>query len=70
MKYIKLPAIRISQGVDKYVYSFAVDGKIIPSFADISRISRNSGKNVEGYQRPHGYSQNGRLFNFAIKTNF
>ena len=24
----------------------------------------------EGYQRPHGYSQNGRLFNFAIKTNF
>ena len=24
----------------------------------------------EGYQRPHGYSQNGRLFNIAVKTNF
>ena len=24
----------------------------------------------EGYQRPHGYSQDGRLFNIAIKTNF
>ncbi len=24
----------------------------------------------EGYQRPHGYSQNGRLFNIAVKNNF
>ncbi len=24
----------------------------------------------EGYQRPHGYSQNGRLFNFGFKINY
>lgn len=69
MKYIKLPAIRISQGVDKYVYSFAVDGKIIPSFADISRISRNSGKNVEGYQRPQIQNHISEIRSYLESTN-
>lgn len=48
---LRVPAIEVCQGPGRYLYSFAVDGKAIPSFATISRIRRN-GNAVEGYQRP------------------
>ena len=33
------------------LYSFAIDGKLIPSFAAISRVHRRDA-HLEGYQRP------------------
>jgi len=48
---LRVPAIEVCQGPGRFLYSFAIDGKAIPSFATISRIRRN-GNAVEGYQRP------------------
>ena len=48
---LRVPAIEVSQGPGRLLYSFAVDGKVIPSFATVSRIRRN-GNAIEGYQRP------------------
>ncbi len=53
---LRLPAIQVSQGVDRTLYMFAIDGKKIPSFATISRIKRQNGKMLQGYQRPEVYS--------------
>ncbi len=50
-KELRVPAIEVCQGPDRLLYSFAADGKVIPSFATVSRIRRN-GNAVEGYQRP------------------
>jgi DGQHR domain-containing protein len=48
---LKVPAIEVRQGPQRLLYSFAVDGKVIPSFATVSRI-RRTGSAIEGYQRP------------------
>src|SRR3954451_6011677 len=47
---LRVPAIQVSQGPTRTLYSFAIDGKLIPSFATVSRIRRNG--SVKGYQRP------------------
>ncbi|KRB47078.1 DGQHR domain-containing protein DpdB [Terrabacter sp. Root181] len=47
---LRLPALRIRQG-QKYIYSFAVDGKRIHDFATVSRVHRDDA-NLKGYQRP------------------
>ena len=49
---LSLPAVEVRQGAKHKIYSFAVDGKKLPSFAAISRISRPDGTDVDGYQRP------------------
>lgn len=49
---LQLPCIRLEQTKGKYLYSFAVDGKLIPRFASVSRISRTDDAKVQGYQRP------------------
>jgi DGQHR domain-containing protein len=51
-KLLRLPALEVRQGDDRVLYSFAVDGKILPSFAAVSRIQRNGEAEIEGYQRP------------------
>ena len=48
---LRLPALELRQG-HKTLYSFAVDGKLLTSFATVSRIHRNDDAEVEGYQRP------------------
>jgi DGQHR domain-containing protein len=47
-----LPALEVRQGDGRVLYSFAVDGKQLPSFAAVSRIRRDGDAQVEGYQRP------------------
>lgn len=47
---ICVPALRIRQG-GKFVYLFGVDGKLLPTFAAISRIHRDE-LELMGYQRP------------------
>src|SRR5687767_9667419 len=49
---LKLPAMEIRQGKGRKLYSFAVDGKLLPAFTTISRIGRNEERQVRGYQRP------------------
>lgn len=48
---LRLPAIELRQGQGQALYTFAVDGKLVPSFATVSRIRRPKGV-LEGYQRP------------------
>jgi DGQHR domain-containing protein len=49
---LRLPALRIQQAKDgRAAYSFAVDGKLVPTFATISRVRREDGQ-ITGYQRP------------------
>jgi DGQHR domain-containing protein len=49
---LRLPALEVRQGDGRVLYSFAVDGKELPSFAAVSRIRRDGDAQVEGYQRP------------------
>jgi DGQHR domain-containing protein len=55
---IQIPAIKFSQGNDRELYSFVVDGKKIPQFANIVRIGRDQEKQNElfGYQRPEVFA--------------
>lgn len=48
---LRLPAIKVEQSTGRTLYSFAVDGKLIPAFAAISRIKREE-QELSGYQRP------------------
>lgn len=50
--YLELPAVEVRQGEGRILYTFAIDGKILPQFAAISRIARPDGTDVDGYQRP------------------
>src|SRR4051812_39268935 len=52
IRELRLPAIEVKQSSGKTLYSFAVDGKLISSFATISRIKREDGNELSGYQRP------------------
>src|SRR5260221_4803072 len=47
----RIPAIEVRQSPGRVLYSFAIDGKLIPSFAAISRVHRREAA-LEGYQRP------------------
>jgi DGQHR domain-containing protein len=49
---ISLPAIEITQGGGRKIYAFAVDGKKLHSFAQVSRLGRGIDERVSGYQRP------------------
>ncbi len=48
----RVPAIEIRQGPDRTLYSFAVDGKLLPRFATLSRVRRDEQGLLFGYQRP------------------
>lgn len=50
--FLRLPALEVRQGDGSTLYSFAVDGKQLPSFATISRIHRDDDSEIQGYQRP------------------
>ena len=49
---LKVPALEITQGPRRRLYLFGVDGKRLPEFTTISRVHRNAGAKVRGYQRP------------------
>lgn len=52
MSCITLPALEITQGRNRRVYAFAVDGKQIGTFASVHRLSRSDDQTLQGYQRP------------------
>src|SRR5207248_2894521 len=47
-----VPALEVRQGEGRTLYTFAVDGKLLPTFATVSRVHRNSEAQLRGYQRP------------------
>lgn len=49
---LRLPAIAVRQSKGRYLFQFAVDGKLLDRFATVSRIHRDSESQVQGYQRP------------------
>jgi DGQHR domain-containing protein len=49
--YLEFHALEVTQG-KKRVYEFAVDGKIVEQFTEVSRIRRNADGHLQGYQRP------------------
>ncbi|PTX91847.1 hypothetical protein DB346_23060 [Verrucomicrobia bacterium LW23] len=55
---LRIPAIRFRQGLNRELFSFVVDGKEIPRFANIVRLGRNRQNENElfGYQRPEVFS--------------
>jgi DGQHR domain-containing protein len=53
---LRLPAVEVNQSPGRTLYMFAVDGKIIPTVATVSRIKRQNGRTLEGYQRSEVYS--------------
>ena len=53
---LRLPALEIVQGNNRTFYSFAVDGKLLPRFATVSRIRRDGDDLLAGYQRPEVFS--------------
>jgi DGQHR domain-containing protein len=63
-KELRLPAIEVRQGREHLMYTFAVDGKLIPSFSTISRIHRNGDNQIEGYQRPEVLSHIAEIRNY------
>lgn len=66
---LKLPALEISQGKDRCLYSFAVDGKLLTRFATISRIRRTDQSQVEGYQRPEVRSHIAEIRSYLESEN-
>jgi DGQHR domain-containing protein len=67
-EYITVQAIEFNQGKKRKLYCFVVDGKKIPNFATISRISR-SGESVLGYQRPEVISHVADIKNYLESEN-
>ena len=47
-----VPALELTQGNRRKLYSFAVDGKLLPKFTTISRLHQINGHDIAGYQRP------------------
>src|SRR5438105_5769655 len=51
-KVMRLPALEVTQGANRTLYSFAVDGKLLSQFTTVSRVRRGAQSAIEGYQRP------------------
>ncbi len=49
---LRLPALEVRQNPARVFYAFAVDGKLVPRFAAVSRIERKEDGKLNGYQRP------------------
>lgn len=49
---LQVPALEVNQGNGRTLYSFAIDGKQLPSIATVSRLRRDDESNIQGYQRP------------------
>jgi DGQHR domain-containing protein len=49
---MRLPALEVTQGPKRTLYSFAVDGKLLAQFTTVSRVRRGARSSIEGYQRP------------------
>jgi DGQHR domain-containing protein len=68
MNNLKVPALRIKQGSQRYLYSAAINGKLISEIASISRIRRHDSL-LNGYQRPEVSSHILEIKNYIDSDN-
>lgn len=61
---LRVPAIEVQQSPGRMLYTFAVDGKILHSIATISRVRRQDGVTLKGYQRPEVLSHIAEIRNY------
>src|ERR1043166_5796060 len=61
---LRVPAIQVQQTAETTLFTFAVDGKLVPHFATVSRVRRSDGVNLEGYQRPEVLSHISEIRNY------
>ena len=54
-------SVRVSTGS---LYSFAIDGKLLPKVTTISRINRDQSHKILGYQRPRVLSHISEIRNY------
>jgi DGQHR domain-containing protein len=66
---LKLSALQFKQGPERTLYTFVVDGKLIPSFTTISRIKRRADQQVHGYQRPESLAHIAEIRNYLNSEN-
>jgi DGQHR domain-containing protein len=52
MTELRVPALRLTQGPTRDIFSFGIDGKVLHRFASISRVGRDDDLAIRGYQRP------------------
>lgn len=64
-KALRLPAIEVRQNAKRVLYTFAVDGKQITSFAAVSRIKRGDNQELFGYQRTAVLSHISEIRNYV-----
>jgi DGQHR domain-containing protein len=57
---LRLPALEVRQGPERALYSFAVDGKLLPLFTTVSRVHRDE-EGLQGYQRPEALAHTGAI---------
>ncbi|GGW72384.1 DGQHR domain-containing protein DpdB [Alishewanella tabrizica] len=68
MKILKVPALKIIQGPNRELYSFALKGKDIHSVAAISRVKREE-NHLAGYQRPEVSSHINEIKSYLESAN-
>ncbi|WP_417534306.1 DGQHR domain-containing protein DpdB [Marinobacterium stanieri] len=68
MNTLKVPALRIKQGSNRYLYSAAINGKLISEIASISRVRRHDSL-LDGYQRPEVSSHITEIKNYIDSEN-
>ena len=64
-----VPAIEIVQGRGRKVFAFPVDGKLLPTFASVTRIARSESEGVTGYQRPEVISHISQIRKYLESAN-
>lgn len=66
---LRLPALEVRQSRHRVLYSFAIDGKLLPKVTTISRIVRDQGNRILGYQRPEVLSHIAEIRNYLESDN-
>lgn len=66
---LRIPALEIQQGAGRRLYSFGVDGKLLHSFAAVSRVRRDDKQQIEGYQRPEVVSHIAEIRRYVESAN-
>lgn len=66
---LTLPALQFKQGPERTLYTFVVDGKLIPAFAAVSRIKRSADQQLQGYQRTESLTHIAEIRNYLNSEN-
>src|SRR5262249_49561885 len=68
-KELRLPALEVRQSKKRFLYSFAIDGKLLPKVATISLISSDVNHQILGYQRPEVLSHISKIRDYLEFDN-